>query len=1795
MEIISQLTLRGLSVENNHEDSTEFLEIKETFILKETLRSEPLRTQTVALSEDSILEFQFDDDSVWISDPASMNELFPDALAKLRGIDSATLELPSSLSSPASERGLKDIALKVLKIFIRKKIVEPKVHELACKLEDKLLRDDRGLLYIDKNFNFVRRDIKDDTLHLLLIHGTASSTYQSFGALHFESEENPVETAVWKYIFTQYQGNILAFQHESLTKSPLDNVLELVKQLPQNAALHLLTQSRGGIVGELLSKFLDERANKKGFSDAEKAYLRKQGRAEDVDRIGEIEATIAGKNLRVDKFIRVACPANGTTLASKRLDVWLNIIFNITGLALGQATNPIFVAFKNLLTAVVETKDNPDVLPGLAPQNPESPINKVINNVDPTALLSSPLLIVSGDNEFSFRLRGLLTIVSNIFFMAKNDFVVNTASMYQGARRVSGSAQFFLDTGPDVSHFNYFKNSTTRTAILRALQAVGNARVDGFSPVPESVFAEGRVRGINVDISFGKLTPKPVSGSRPIVVILPGIMGSNLEVDDRSVWVNFAAFVAGELTSLEHNAANNKKVKAPSLVGDSYTKLYNHLSSEYDVTVFPFDWRLPMQDNTALLNTEIQALLTKEQPIKLIGHSMGGVLVRDFMIDHPDTWNKLKETPSFSLLFLGSPLNGSFRIASVLFGRDSLIKKLGLIDIHHSKKELLSYFSQFPGILSLLPFTTDAANDFANSGTWTKMREAHGDDDWPIPENALLNDFKRYRDNNLSKSTMVDLTKAVYIAGLAQGRDGTVSGYRITPKSLFRRNETKLEFLATLEGDGSVTWESGIPKKLIETGNVYYSTVEHGELANDPSLFAAISDILKVGSTNKLSKSRPMVTRGIGTPTNFIAPESFDFDISKAGLQNSILGLRSPDTQLTAAEIPLVVSVVNGNLKYATYPLLIGHFENDGIISAEKAVDEHLGKELSRRLQLGLYPGAVGTSAYIPPSVDFNFKGVIILGLGKQGELNERTLITTIEQGIATYLVSLSTSEGSITQVTKSGISALLIGSGYGGIGIENSVRAILQGAQNANQKIHAAYSPKAVRIEELEFIELYQDRTLACLRAVKTLENAEGSGLSIKRSGIGFAEQMGRRVRIPIESTVEWWTRVTVRRYAEEDLVSPERRNGLLFAITTDAARVEERSVHTSGNEITKLLKAASTDGKWTPELAKSLFELLVPNDFKPLVKRLSNVLLQLDDFTASIPWELFQDTMLDGAPLSINSGIIRQFTTKNFRLIINSVNVNTAYVVADPDLSDSNIQLQAALNEGSKVSQLLVDKGFGVTPEVRSTSDRILTKLYSQNYKVLHFAGHGVFEYGEEKQTGMLIGKDVFLTPAHIDQMSSVPELVFVNCCFLGQTETRSEELTENRYGLAANLGTQLIQIGVKAVVVAGWAVNDDAALHFAESFYKALFEGKAFGEAVKKARKSVYDIYKNRSNTWGAYQCYGDPFYRLTAVDDDSKFEFDFEVTELAEMELTNLKNELDIGTDITKATLKLNAIILGIKKDNLESAKIVELLALIYTGLGMYGEAIDEFKRLSKILKANFSISALEQFANVQVKFAIQQLKLGKKTAGVAFEEISSALADIQTLIKFGETSERYNILGSTFKRLAILSQGQKKEKYFVQASEAYKKAVDLSPAKDRYYPLTNWIAIDYALLRPTGTQPNGSSRNLVKGWLKLLEEELAAKTSKLNDRKNFWDYVAEADVKFNIQLLKYSKEEYTKLGELYKKVWSFTGHQGNRLGTIEQVEILIDLYKYVQQGKIVKRMEHIIDVLEGRKAPDDTDD
>ena len=81
------------------------------------------------------------------------------------------------------------------------------------------------------------------------------------------------------------------------------------------------------------------------------------------------------------------------------------------------------------------------------------------------------------------------------------------------------------------------------------------------------------------------------------------------------------------------------------------------------------------------------------------------------------------------------------------------------------------------------------------------------------------------------------------------------------------------------------------------------------------------------------------------------------------------------------------------------------------------------------------------------------------------------------------------------------------------------------------------------------------------------------------------------------------------------------------------------------------------------------------------------------------------------------------------------------------------------------------------------------------------------------------------------------------------------------------AAGVAEELIKIGVRCVVAAGWAVDDARRERRSPTtFYEALLRGRRFIDAVAEAREAACAM---GGNTWAAYQCYGDPDWRFVVA--------------------------------------------------------------------------------------------------------------------------------------------------------------------------------------------------------------------------------------------------------------------------------------------------------------------------------------
>ena len=292
---------------------------------------------------------------------------------------------------------------------------------------------------------------------LVLIHGTFVDTVSTFGKL-WTAHPQAVRD-----LFTHYGGRVYALDHPTLAHSPIANALTLVQAMPAGARLHLVTHSRGGLVAEILARACGGGA----LATQELAFFKGAGYATHRAQLRELVNAAQAKRLKVERTVRVACPAHGTLLASKRLDAYLSVLR--WGLELANV--PVAPELVDFLHEVARRRADPAQLPGLEAMMPESPVVAWLNSRSEP--VPGDLRVVAGDMEGDSVGSWVKTLLSDAFYWTDNDLVVQTRSMYGGMARsplaTGPGASFMLDRGAKVSHFNYFANQRTVDAVAAAL------------------------------------------------------------------------------------------------------------------------------------------------------------------------------------------------------------------------------------------------------------------------------------------------------------------------------------------------------------------------------------------------------------------------------------------------------------------------------------------------------------------------------------------------------------------------------------------------------------------------------------------------------------------------------------------------------------------------------------------------------------------------------------------------------------------------------------------------------------------------------------------------------------------------------------------------------------------------------------------------------------------------------------------------------------------------------------------------------------------------------------------------------------------------------------------------------------------------------------------------------------------------------------------------------------------------------------------------------------------------------
>jgi hypothetical protein len=369
-------------------------------------------------------------------------------------------------------------------------------------------------------------------------------------------------------------------------------------------------------------------------------------------------------------------------------------------------------------------------------------------------------------------------------------------------------------------------------------------------------------------------------------------------------------------------------------------------------------------------------------------------------------------------------------------------------------------------------------------------------------------------------------------------------------------------------------------------------------------------------------------------------------------------------------------------------------------------------------------------------------------------------------------------------------------------------------------------------------------------------------------------------------------------------------------YTLDTKRARSEVRALSTQGTLVRELVRRASNGGSAAAQIGSALFRLLVPVEMEPFLGGTTELVMELDAGTAAIPWELLDTDSRDGGdarPWAIRAKLLRKLRTAEFRgNASDSSKDSDVLIIGEPECDPRYYpRLRGARAEALAVkARLEAPDGVGadrvealISPDDPAQFGPNALEVIGavlgarRDWRIIHIAGHGEppERIGPEPVNaddrpqrdgdprGVVLSAGTFLGPREIEGMRKVPELVFVNCCHLAarnvdQVLREGDPATARKLGLpydrarfAATVAEELIRIGVRCVIAAGWAVGDEPAKAFATRFYDALLRPRRFIDAVAEAREAAREL---GGDTWGAYQCYGDPDWVFTREGADAQ---------------------------------------------------------------------------------------------------------------------------------------------------------------------------------------------------------------------------------------------------------------------------------------------------------------------------------
>jgi pimeloyl-ACP methyl ester carboxylesterase len=481
----------------------------------------------------------------------------------------------------------------------------------------------------------------------------------------------------------------------------------------------------------------------------------------------------------------------------------------------------------------------------------------------------------------------------------------------------------------------------------------------------------------------------------------------------------------------------------------------------------------------------------------------------------------------------------------------------------------------------------------------------------------------------------------------------------------------------------------------------------------------------------------------------------------------------------------------------------------------------------------------------------------------------------------------------SLGRLGKRHLATVLIGSGNGNLSAQDAVSAWLAGIKRA---IGSSADDAQRHLEMITFVDNQPSKLLRVWRALEAALPAQSD------SEVELVRLEPQEVdHLKAEAAKE----DRLRRESEDGETEDKSNSNIptrlsveldgdvyRFGAMTETASAPQRDIPLDPDLVNEANAemAAQRDKGRQGELGEFLEKLLFPADLQQLLSSNAPLVLTCDSTVARVHWEMVAQpdlrTMAGTASrpertfLGIHRGFTRQLRTafapppepppppnRVLRvLIIGDPAADNPLPGAQEEallVRDMFMKFDAQ-ERGNKVGGVEIVALLGPS---QATRTRVMQELILKPFDVLHYAGHCKYDKQKPSASGWIFTGGKRLSANELNRIDKIPKFIFSNACESGITPDRSEQRSPE---LAPSFAESFFARGVQNFVCTAWPVNDLAARDFARLLYTGLLglegrEVEPMHVALREARVTIYNKdYGVR--TWGAYQHYGNPYFRL-----------------------------------------------------------------------------------------------------------------------------------------------------------------------------------------------------------------------------------------------------------------------------------------------------------------------------------------